>query len=397
MVEKMLANHMSYPLHIGITEAGEGENGRIKSALGICSLLNKGIGDTLRVSLTEDPEHEIPFAKKLSSLYQLPFSAPGTTDGYKLHTTRLSGNDITITDNHHKAIVISSWSDEQAQECQPDSGNSAAPQNNTPDFFFTENPETPSEFPSLQFILPHDVWELSHTSNSVPLFDISDNQFLKKNSSREKFLLQINNEEITPRMMDDSLFDGLMGIVIDIPSISSTLKLGEWIALCQQKKAPLIFRMRFSTVDPDEIISRAAALAGNFLIERKVQGLWLSAPAMHGNLPAIAFGFLQSSGVRITRTEFISCPTCARTSYNLQQVLKDIQKETSHLPGLKVAVMGCIVNGPGEMADADYGFVGTGTGKLHLYKGQTPVKKNIEPGDATTELLSLLRENGLEF
>jgi (E)-4-hydroxy-3-methylbut-2-enyl-diphosphate synthase len=395
MVEKMLANQMSYPLHIGITEAGEGENGRIKSALGICSLLNKGIGDTLRVSLTEDPEHEIPFAKKISTAYQDPFAAPSMD--YKLNATQLSRNEITLTEKHHKAIVISSVSEGQTQNFQPEVEDKANLQNNTADFFFTENPETPHKHPSVQFIVPHKIRGLSGSSNSMPLVDFSEIRLLKKGIGQEKFLAEIKKEGIAPEITDKGFFDNLFGLVIAPRSQNNKQELDNWIAFSQKTNIPVILRIHFSTLDLDEIISQVAIIAGTGLIERKIQGLWLTAPTLKENISTLAFGFLQSSGLRITRTEFISCPTCARTSYNLQQVLKDIQKEISHLPGLKVAVMGCIVNGPGEMADADYGFVGSGNGKLHLYKGQIPVKKNIEPQEATLELLKLLKDNGLNI
>jgi (E)-4-hydroxy-3-methylbut-2-enyl-diphosphate synthase len=399
MVKRMMENKMSYPLHIGITEAGEGENGRIKSALGICSLLNKGIGDTLRVSLTEDPEKEIPFAMKLSSVYQIPFTKTDSSKHFFLNDSDFSSEEITFPDKKLKTLVISdisssatsaslnSWDNENAIE--------PIPNDRTADLYFARNGQMPSLYPNRQFLIPVNNWMENPVSNAIPVIEITEGVLPEIPENSDRFFYRIScHDNISTSMV--SKHHALMGIIADMNSCDE-VEIQQWVNFSQQNQIPIIIRKSFPTADSNELISHLAIFSGNHLLEKKIQGLWINAPAIKENVTDLAFGFLQSAGLRITRTEFISCPTCARTSYDLQQVLKDVQKHTSHLPGLKIAVMGCIVNGPGEMADADFGFVGTGAGKLHLYKGKNPVKKNIDPADAPKALVEILKENGYNF
>jgi len=384
IVEKMLEKHMSYPLHIGITEAGEGENGRIKSAIGICSLLNKGIGDTLRVSLTEAPEAEIPFAMKLSSVYQVPFTQASMNQEYQLKKSNFTANEITLTPNRYRAIVI----DDQTVT---DKKNSDKTQS---DFAYTKDPSKLST--THKWILtPYAVWKKDRQSNYFPVFQLSENltDYSDLLKVEEPVFVSIPCRQI--EWIEKLKYkDNIQGVVLDLTLCRDEVNLEAWVRYSQFKGISLILKKSFQSADVDEIINHFATFAGNILVERKCHGIWLDAPDCSEDLNSIAFGFLQSAGLRITRTEFISCPTCARTSYDLQKVLKDVQQHTSKFPGLKIAVMGCIVNGPGEMADADFGFVGTGTGKLHLYKGKNPVKKNIEPETATDALLEILKRHG---
>ncbi len=392
MVEKMLKNHMSFPLHIGITEAGEGENGRIKSALGICSLLNKGIGDTLRVSLTEDPEKEIPFALKLSSLYQIPFAKPKQSE-YVLEKSDFYQDEILVTEQNLRAIVIADASIPGTEE-KPHIGVSETELRRA-DYLFAINEQTAQQMAEKTILLPYASWKKNPLPNTIPLIECPQQRNLALHNELEQYFIRICCKENTSsEFIGDQ--KGLIGLIADLNSCREEVEMQHWIDFSQQKRIPLIIRKSFQTADINELISHFAIFAGNYLLEKKIQGIWINAPAIRENVTAISYGFLQSAGIRITTTEFISCPTCARTSYNLQQVLKDIQRHTSQLPGLKIAVMGCVVNGPGEMADADYGFVGTGNGKLHLYKGRNPIKKNIEPSDATQALLEILLEDGFQ-
>jgi (E)-4-hydroxy-3-methylbut-2-enyl-diphosphate synthase len=384
MVEKMLEKDMSYPLHIGITEAGEGENGRIKSALGICSLLNKGIGDTLRVSLTEAPEAEIPFAMKLSSVYQVPFTQTGKMKEYQLKKSDFMAKDITLTSNRYHAVVI----DDQTGNIDNKSSKTQS------DFAYIPNPD--KHLTSHKWILtPYNVWKKDRQSNYFPVFQLSENlnDFSGLEMVEEPVIVSIPCRQIDwIEKLKNKI--NVRGIILELTLCRDEVNLEAWVKYSQIKGIPLILRKSFQSADIDEIINHFAIFAGNILVERKCHGIWLDAPDCNEDLNSIAFGFLQSAGLRITRTEFISCPTCARTSYDLQKVLKDVQKHTSKFPGLKIAVMGCIVNGPGEMADADFGFVGTGAGKLHLYQGKNPVKKNIDPANASNALLDILKKNG---
>ncbi len=396
MVLKMLENGMSYPLHIGITEAGEGENGRIKSALGICSLLNKGIGDTLRVSLTEEPENEIPFANKLSSLYQIPFTKPEQGDDFKLTPFHPDPNPILISSGKHKAVVICESEKKPCNE-KNETILKPAPQSNLPhaDYYFTTQPDETLENPSCEYIIPVQHLEGKTLLNVTPVVDYLSDASLQNAQFAGKFMLRVCLKDFpVPPLIEPT--DGLTAIVLDFNHVTSETRITKWIEYSQKYRIPVILRRCFQTAESSDLISHFATFAGNLLLERKIQGIWFNAPALNEDVISVAYGFLQSAGLRITRTEFIACPTCARTSYDLQKVLKDVQKHTSRFPGLKIAVMGCIVNGPGEMADADFGFVGTGTGKLHLYQGRKPVRKNIEPRDATSTLLELLRESGYD-
>ncbi|TVQ18741.1 MAG: 4-hydroxy-3-methylbut-2-en-1-yl diphosphate synthase [Bacteroidetes bacterium] len=398
MVELMLENQMTYPLHIGITEAGEGENGRIKSALGICNLLNKGIGDTLRVSLTEAPELEIPFAGKLSSVYQIPFTLPDNDKKYLLKKSCFSSEEILVTEEKLKAVVIAETHNEQKtaqyHSSSPGSIIAKLPEAHTmADFCFTASAiaSRPS-FGKQWLVTPQTAKELPG-QNVTLLIEMGSEKIPPIPNYVSGFFIRgcCKDPIRHTQAMNDKRF---LGLVADMNSCNEEVNLDAWVAFSQQNQVPLILRRSFQTADSDELISHFAMFAGNYLMEKKIQGIWIHAPFIKEDVTGIAFGFLQSAGLRITKTEFISCPTCARTSFDLQSVLKQVQKVAKGWPGLKIAVMGCVVNGPGEMADADFGFVGTGAGKLHLYKGQKILKKNIEISEAPQALLHVLKEAG---
>ena len=385
MVQKMLDNNMSYPLHIGITEAGEGENGRIKSALGICSLLGKGIGDTIRVSLTEEPEKEIPFASQLSSVYQLAFTSSEEKAKYTLQKLSPAGQDIVLFEEKIKTIVV------EKEELSDE--KTTVPAAGTPDLLFSTRLQSAKLRPGKRFIVPERYIKEEKPDNVWPLKECSPGQIQQQENADSSLFLQICCSKKTDSFEPvSSVRPG--AIIADLKNCEYTGNLDGLVAISQRKKIPLIIKKEFNTAEADHLITQIAVLLSTYLIEQKTQGLWIEAPNLSGGSREIVFGFLQSAGLRVTRTEFISCPTCARTSFDLQKVLKSIQKETSNLPGLKIAVMGCVVNGPGEMADADFGFVGAGNGKLHLYKGKDPLIKNIEPQDALQILMDTLKENG---
>ncbi len=398
MVELMVENQMTYPLHIGITEAGEGENGRIKSALGICSLLNKGIGDTLRVSLTEDPEREIPFAAKLSSVYQIPFTRATDESVYSLKKSGFYSPEILVTEDKLKAVVIGENCDEQTISdgklpLATTSGDISGKPDVPADYCFATTPGPGIPPCGKQWLVTPETAKNLAGHSVVLLTELCSEETPELNPNTTGFFIRgccTDTIRLTPAMKDKRF----LGIVADMNSWNEEVNLDAWIDFSQQHHIPLILRRSFHTADSDELISHFAMFAGNYLLEKKIQGIWMNAPAIKEDVTGIAFGFLQSAGLRITKTEFISCPTCARTSFDLQSVLKQVQKVSKGWPGLKIAVMGCVVNGPGEMADADFGFVGTGTGKLHLYKGQQVLKKNIEISEAPQALVHVLKEAG---
>jgi (E)-4-hydroxy-3-methylbut-2-enyl-diphosphate synthase len=397
MVEKMLEHNMNYPLHIGITEAGEGENGRIKSALGICSLLNKGIGDTLRVSLTEDPEFEIPFARTLAMPYQKAFSKK--TDNYHLQKLKMSEKAISILDNHCKAIVVESFSEFTKNtfiqnpgeiDYHPITLKNQTTQELSADLVFCDTMDEAASLQNKAVLIPVDKWVENSNQSFFPWVRLAS---WEKHSSlvNRNVFVHIKQPEIPQTVFDKERPYGCIVEFNDITDINYTSAI---INYFQTQDIPLVIKAKLPATNADEFICELSGFTADMLIGKKIQGLWIDTQDLIKDKAKILFGFLQSSGLRITRTEFISCPTCARTSFDLQKVLHDVQKETSCFPGLKIAVMGCVVNGPGEMADADFGYVGAGNGKIHLYKGKTPVKRNIDPKDALATLLELLKEHG---
>jgi (E)-4-hydroxy-3-methylbut-2-enyl-diphosphate synthase len=397
MVEKMLEHNMNYPLHIGITEAGEGENGRIKSALGICSLLNKGIGDTLRVSLTEDPEFEIPFARTLAMPYQKAFSKK--TDNYHLQKQKMSEKAISILDNHCKAIVVESFSEFTKNtfiqnpgeiDYHPITLKNQTTQELSADLVFCDTVDQAETLHGKAALLSIDHRNDTAGENIFPLIPVPSWEQHDR-ALQQKAFIHIQQPELP--LFDFSEYKPY-ACIVEFNDINDTAYISKIINCFTQVNIPLIIKTKLAATEADECISELAGFAADMLIGKKIQGLWIDTQDLIKEKTKILFGFLQSSGLRITRTEFISCPTCARTSFDLQKVLHDVQKETSCFPGLKIAVMGCVVNGPGEMADADFGYVGAGNGKIHLYKGKTPVRRNIDPKDALATLLELLKEHG---
>jgi (E)-4-hydroxy-3-methylbut-2-enyl-diphosphate synthase len=400
MVEKMIENNMDYPLHIGITEAGEGENGRIKSALGICTLLNKGIGDTLRVSLTEDPELEIPFAKIIADNFQNAFTAREATQSFKLKKTVIADKKISIFNDHKYAVVIENLPEklpgpadsEGGINYHPDSTQTSQELTRTADLYFTRVPDEKNHFKDHKYIIPATNWVKNHAPNTFPIFNYDE--WKKINYTLNTGFFLNFSPLVNPEYIPLTGINKPLAMVADMNKPAHHTELVKLILTCKTINLPVIVRMSFSESDPDSFIVSFAEQLGPLLLEQKIQGLWIDAPALNQSVTELIFGFLQSSGLRITATEFISCPTCARTSFDLQKVLHEIQKKTSHLPGLKIAVMGCVVNGPGEMADADFGYVGAGNGKIHLYQGKTPVRRNMDPDEAVGALLEILMVNG---
>ncbi|MBW6479606.1 MAG: (E)-4-hydroxy-3-methylbut-2-enyl-diphosphate synthase [Bacteroidales bacterium] len=396
MVEKMLENKMSYPLHIGITEAGEGENGRIKSSLGICTLLNKGIGDTLRVSLTEEPENEIPFAGKISSYYQNAFSKKTSPDQFQIQKLSITDKEIFFPYSKIRAVVVANDIEKTAKEdsatFQSVFTGKYSKNELKPDFYFTHDKSLAERNRDKNFILTLNYQTEKKLKNILPLVYPGESQ-PKGHEPEGNFLVQLDcsQEDESFRLTADGK---PLAVVANIADYEDACNLKNLINVCHSKDIPIIVRMNYFKNDSDNIIIRTGMMLAGYLLEKRIQGLWMETDSAEVNTTEISFGFLQSAGLRITRTEFISCPTCARTSFELEKVLHEVKNHFSGIPGLKIAVMGCVVNGPGEMADADFGFVGTATGKLHLYKGKNPMIKNIEPSKATEELTRLLSQYG---
>jgi (E)-4-hydroxy-3-methylbut-2-enyl-diphosphate synthase len=380
MVERMQFEGMAYPLHLGVTEAGEGENGRIKSALGIGTLLKMGIGDTIRVSLSEAPEDEIPVARKIVDPYQQNFtSALSVKEPFRVPDFDWKSNYTPALPGGCKATVVQSFTER---------GNTGK----KPDLFLLEKSLEKISNPDAAF---HGEVLDTIGENRYPLFYLTETEINNSqlhpefNFFKADFPLQTHLLEKLKQVPGPVLFFSFPERELSKTTEELYQLLEKW-----QIKAALVPRLAYSQPDREVLMLSLTADAGALLLQRKIHGLWVEAPNLHkkSHLTDICFGLLQACGLRITSTEFISCPTCARTSFDLLTLLQQVKEKTSQFPGLKIAVMGCVVNGPGEMADADFGIMGAGPGKVHLYKGTEPLVKNIDQDKAASVLEKTIKK-----
>ncbi len=430
---RLLISHMMnefgecYPLHLGVTEAGDGEDGRIKSAVGIGTLLEDGIGDTIRVSLTEDPELEIPVCRQLVKRYEgfqnttvnkqlkpidkLPYSAFEYKRRETFAVSNIGGKQVPVViADFCKTNKISP---EQLQpigytyDAATDKwqiGDAAA------DYIFCN--EAPGfELPgTVTPILYYDAWlKCANKIKCVPLLDASQylNESLQLKSSL-KFVMIDCYSEGYPDQSIDRIFEKLRTDNSAVICVSSTNTNSMqsvrrmFVEMLEHGiKNPAILICDSSHELMEESLIHYAVEAGALLIDGFTDGVCLghhfgdsSVAAQPGTLNNIAFGILQATRTRISRTEYISCPSCGRTLFDLQETTAKIRAVTNHLKGVKIAIMGCIVNGPGEMADADFGYVGSGVGKITLYRGKEVVKRNVNSEVAVDELIDLLKQSG---
>jgi (E)-4-hydroxy-3-methylbut-2-enyl-diphosphate synthase len=408
LINKMAKEDMNYPLHLGVTEAGDGEDGRIKSAVGIGALLEDGIGDTIRVSLTEDPEAEIPVAKFLAQRYddlESPISPDLKTkipyDPY-FYSRRIT------TEVHHiggvnvpRVFCDLSEFDEITPESLAPLGYLYSPDKDkwhisdqAADYFFIGKNKISFELPGLlSGIQHHSSWEKN--KGLFPMFDIES---YKNSTKKSKILnfLSTNEKTFSSELKSILSVDDTITLIIE-HNQKHSLKLQRNFIIDMINhgiKNPLIvWKNYFSNSNVEFQLSSAIDL-GSLMIDGLIDGLSIQFSSDRSLSNQTSFGILQASRLRISKTEYISCPSCGRTLFDLQSTTNEIRSVTDHLKGIKIGVMGCIVNGPGEMADADYGYVGTGVGNISLYKGQEVVKKNIPSEKAVDALISLIKDNG---
>ena len=376
-----------YPIHLGVTEAGEGEDGRIKSAAGIGALLAEGIGDTIRVSLTEDPELEIPVARKLASLY--PREENDRKRKFSLESVnpveyaRRPSNPVLNVGGTKLPVIIADARDNEA--LQPE-----------PEFSFAFPVRSPGR--SVRLTDWHE-WLLSenHPDNTLPL--IPAKAYLEgMGRDVQPRLVLAGTDELEPLLIRQFKADDKAIVILRTFDRDAVWAL-RWSfeALNQAEcRIPVIVNLNFAEDDPEDLQVKSGAAFGALLLDGLGDGIWLRNV---GNMTAsevysTAKGIIQACRMRTFKTEYIACPSCGRTLFNIARVLKEIKSRTAHLTHLKIAVMGCIVNGPGEMADADYGYVGAGLDKITLYKGKEVVRKSIPSSQAVDELISLIRTNG---
>jgi (E)-4-hydroxy-3-methylbut-2-enyl-diphosphate synthase len=399
LVKSMQAEGMSYPLHLGVTEAGEGEDGRIRSAAGIGALLAEGIGDTIRISLSEDPENEIPVAKKLAEFYPRGSAAsdiPGQINykspSVKPEIVRSVNGPLVIADltSHHE---VDNQGYLDAGFSLDDSGT-IKKTDSSADFIIA--PDLPEFFPEdVSFILPFEKW-IGHRDkeNVFPLFSPEIYNQNSQRSDRLNVLLTGSRFDIRDLRKADprtTLLIFTFNPGKDKHAADVFLKALEEADL----KHNIILNPVFQEENIEDLGIKAGALLGRFVIDKRVAGICLhnTGDIRLKELTAVSFSILQCTETRITRTMYLSCPTCGRTKFNLQESVRKVKEATGHLKGLKIAVMGCIVNGPGEMAGSDYGYVGAANGKVHIYRGTIPVIKNVPEKDAADELLKLIESD----
>lgn len=434
---RLLVQHMMeefgecYPLHLGVTEAGDGEDGRIKSAIGIGTLLEDGIGDTIRVSLTEDPEFEIPVCRDLVKRYDRFLDQPSTPAEAIQETLpynpfeyqRRRTHAIANIGEKHVPVVVADFMLDQAILPEDMAAIGYAYDAVTDkwtiseaaaDLIYTGNKIITFGLPgTLKVICDHATW-LAHPGKEQchPLFQ--GKEFLSATEvSPTLNFIAIDVDADQQELMESirSLNNVVCCIYSSSPNAMQRCRnfIAEWMR--QKITIPVILAVESHHTSIDEQLIHFSTEAGALFLDGMGDGIWLmNDPAKlqqqrvtgrtylpvsnhHQFINNTSFSILQAVRTRISKTEYISCPSCGRTLFDLQETTGKIRAVTHHLKGLKIAIMGCIVNGPGEMADADFGYVGSGVGKITLYKGKEIVKRNIDSAIAVDELINLLKEN----
>ena len=414
LVETMVKEGMNYPLHLGVTEAGDGEDGRIKSAVGIGTLLEDGLGDTIRVSLTEDPEFEAPVARSLADRYAkrpavkaaVQVIDPGNLKYSPFEYNRRHTPVVQNIGGHHHPVVMLDVRAENLKD--PYFLNAAGYRYNAgldkynladqaADLVFLGD-ELPSfAFPgNLRQVYNYDTWlSLKDRTNCYPLFLATDFIQAEVKDPSINFLL------INALHFDEAFMKSLGSHVVLVLETSAEHGMAEQRAFFNKMQQagitlPVIIKRSYKTISNDDLMLYAATDLGALLTDGFGDGIWLVKEEDQdlGLVNSASFGILQATRTRISKTEYISCPSCGRTLFDLQETTQLIRSRTDHLKGIKIGIMGCIVNGPGEMADADYGYVGTGPGKITLYRGKQVVKKNVNTERALDDLIELIKEDG---
>ncbi len=392
MCEKLYKHKINYPLHLGVTEAGTGDEGRIRSAIGICSLLTDGIGDTIRISLSENPEHEIPFAKKITNAFEKYFIVSEDKKTKFSEPEKFSIiNKIRkkIPENPFKQPIVISSCDELNNNNEEDKQQFGNDQQ--PDFVFCNS----LKIPGIQnFILPFSLWKKHNAPQTFPLLGLKEIKEAKNIKSPYIFF-DAKPDEITKKEIRSIYSVKGSVLIISTSNETNTRDIIELISnICHYGPVPIILKYSTNQDDWEKTIIEVSRMPAYLINEMIINGLWLDLfnKSLKHKSTFMAFSLLQSTGIRIATTQYISCPTCARTTFNMPQILTDVKNKTQHFKGLKIAVMGCVVNGPGEMAGADYGLVGAGNNKIHVYKKQQIIKKNIEEKNAVSILVNLIEK-----
>ena len=432
LINKMEAEGMNYPLHLGVTEAGGGEDGRIKSALGIGALLEDGIGDTIRVSLTEDPEFEAPVAiaianryngrdkhKPIKEINELPIDPFVYSRRKTFEVLSIGGSNVPRVVADYSNRIILSEKDlidiGYTYDIPTDKWNLS---DIAADLIYLGKNILPFNCPNgLNAIYDFEIWKnLENTYNSYPIFAAKEFVIANKKSKELNFVTFNIND----------LSNELIEVIKNDKTVVSVLETNNLHGIAEQRRIffellekqiqnPVIIMRNYSDVTFEDLQLYSSTDLGALLIDGFGDGVWLSINNLNNEsekagtyvksfikksetkekiVNRLLFNILQAARQRISKTEYIACPSCGRTLFDLQETTEMIRKRTEHLKGVKIAIMGCIVNGPGEMADADYGYVGSGVDKITLYREKNIVRRNIPAKDAVDELIDLIREDG---
>jgi (E)-4-hydroxy-3-methylbut-2-enyl-diphosphate synthase len=407
LMAKMIERGTVYPLHLGVTEAGDGEDGRIKSAVGIGALLEDGLGDTIRVSLTEAPEAEIPVAQKLIAKYNnynaFVFEAPKTALQYDPFSySRRNSASIHNIGGKNVPVVLADLS--AVAEIKPAHFFGFGYQYSVPldkwnlqdqaaDYVYIGSNKLDFEVPgTIGIIVDYDFWK-AHYSQKQGFYPLVLQEQLQEIEPNQACFLPLEAEDQIPEAL--AMLTNVC-IILNTAFDNKTQLYRRFFLEMQEKnlQQPVILSYQYETNELERFQLYSGADAGAILIDGFGDGIWLNADLGAQYINSTSFGILQATRTRISKTEYISCPSCGRTLFDLQETTAKIRQRTSHLKGIKIGIMGCIVNGPGEMADADYGYVGTGPGKINLYKEKEIVRRNINETEAVEALVDLIREYG---
>lgn len=423
MVEayRMLVNRLqsggfkAYPLHLGVTEAGEAEDGRIKSAVGIATLLEDGLGDTVRVSLTEEPEFEIPVARALVDRYKqrhthkvikpieispinpFEYSRRITHEVYNLGASNVprvvadfSNFDFSTQKFEGKASlkhIGHYYFDPTDKWNMTDTGA---------DYLYTGSNQAPFMLPmGIKEIIDYEKWNcLSDKKHKFPLLDFTHTPF-KEYANYEGFI-KVNYKSFTNEFYTFLHNNKNIILLLETQNQAAMPALRRLFFYLLEHKIthPVVVTRNYESIENNTFSINAAADLGGLLLDGFGDGIMISANLDYQLINQTAFGVLQAARTRMSKTEYISCPSCGRTLFDLQETTAMIRKRTDHLKGLKIGIMGCIVNGPGEMADADFGYVGVGKDRIALYKGKEVIKKSVLAENALDELIEIIKENG---
>ncbi|MBV6445801.1 MAG: 4-hydroxy-3-methylbut-2-en-1-yl diphosphate synthase (ferredoxin) [Ignavibacteriaceae bacterium] len=416
LISKMKEEGMNYPLHLGVTEAGDGEDGRIKSALGIGTLLEDGLGDTIRVSLTEDSEYEIPVARTLADRYVKraphppiepievnPINPFSYNKRESLQVLNIGNKSVPVViadlsksdlSTHGSLLQVGYTYDEQSDKWT---------MNNAADYLYLGENSPGFDLPvSTRPIFDYEYWrQLPNKGRSLPL--LNKKQYLDGKNPEILFkFVRLSLPELDDFVLEKLTDDKYAVIILTTDNAHGLAEQRRFFfkLIEEDIQNPVVIQRNYSGITAEQFLIYPSTDFGGLFIDGFGDGVFLVLdPELRDEINTetvnrVLFGILQAARVRISKTEYIACPSCGRTLFNLQKTTEMIRNRTSHLKGVKIAIMGCIVNGPGEMADADYGYVGSGPGKITLYRGKQIVTKSIDAKFAVDRLIDLIREDG---